>query len=264
MLIKAIKMHGQGNDYIYFDIMELDVSSVNWNEVAIKWSNRHFGIGSDGIVLIDSDKKYDAMMRMFNIDGSESEMCGTALRCCGHYLSKKLSKHELRINTLSGLKTSFCTHTDDIVKVDMGIPVLQVKDEITLKVQDNSIKGYYFDIGNPHFVIINNQDTYKNIEYYGPILENYHIFPNKANIETVEIIDKQTIRIRVWERGSGITLACGTGSSVSAFATYKFYNMENNIKVFLPGGDVNIEIDDDNRCYLSGKVQVVFETFIDI
>ncbi|MCK9329923.1 MAG: diaminopimelate epimerase [Candidatus Cloacimonetes bacterium] len=264
MLLKAIKMHGQGNDYIFFDITDIDCSQINWSSVSIKWSDRHFGIGADGIVLIDSNCEVDAKMRMFNNDGSEAEMCGTALRCVCKYLYLKLKKEILQINTLAGIKTCQYYPETDLIKAKIGNTKLLNDNLINIKIDDTEIQGYFLSIGNPHFVIINNVTIHNDIQYYGKILESWNTFPDKANIESVQIINKNHISVKVWERGTGITLACGTGSCASAFIAYKFYNLENIINVSLPGGEVNIEIKENNKCFLSGKVNQIFETFIEL
>lgn len=264
MKIKTFKMNGQGNDYLFFDIRNFTDVKVDWADVSRKWSDRHFGIGSDGVVVLDKDDESDAYMRIFNADGSEAEMCGTALRCTGRYLSDITDKNKITVNTLSGVKVCQVDKVRGTVTLDIGSPVLMLDNKVEVSVDNNSFIGYYISIGNPHFVVFDNQDLDDKISVYGREIETNSFFVDKTNVESVMIEDKGHISVKVWERGSGITLACGSGACVSAFLANRFYDMNKSIKVSLPGGDVNVIVNEDNSCSLEGEVSYVFETIIDV
>ena len=223
MIFKFTKMHGAGNDYIYFDCFEHDIS--NPNELSIKLSDRHKGIGGDGIVLILPSNVADAKMRMFNADGSEGKMCGNAIRCVAKFLfdRKRVGAH-LTIETLSGIKTLDVIKTDKggkalEVKVDMGAPILNpskipckfdgdsVVDK-TINIDGVDYKVTCVSMGNPHSVVFCNNVDKIDLEKVGPLFENSELFPERVNAEFVKVIDEHTIEMRVWERGSGETWAC--------------------------------------------------------
>ncbi len=252
--IPFVKMHGQGNDYVY--IFEEDLpEKIDLKLLSIDISKNHFGIGSDGLVIIksaDSDLPY---MEMYNADGSQAEMCGTALRCSAYLLFNRFNKNELMINTLSGIKKAWIEN--DLVKVNMGSASFLSDSIMQIDIQGRIFSGYYVNVGNPHFVIFEKMDNQKDLMYWGPLLENHHSFKDKANIEFVNILDSKNIAVNVWERGSGITLACGTGATASVFTSILIKHVENTCNVLLPGGTVTVILDNNNELFLIGSVSIV-------
>ena len=227
-MIEFTKMHGLGNDYVYIDCTKKE-EPKNISELAKKVSNRHFGIGSDGLILIENSKTCDFKMKMFNYDGSEAQMCGNGIRCVGKYVYDNglTNKKNLTIETLAGTKTLKLNVVDEkveTVEVDMGEPILDPKlipvisDEmpvknLKLKALDKEFVFTCVSIGNPHAVTVVEDLENFDVEKYGKILEVDKHFPQRANIEFIEIEDRKNIKMRVWERGTGETFACGTGST---------------------------------------------------
>ncbi len=229
---KFTKMHGLGNDYVYMDAIHQKID--NESELARFVSNRHFGIGSDGLILICKSKIADFKMRMFNQDGSEAEMCGNGIRCVGKFVYDKglIDKTTVTIETLAGVKTLNLNIKDkkvETVRVDMGEPILEPEKipviskenpvkELKLKALDKEFIFTCVSMGNPHAItVVNNTDNF-DIEKYGKLIEESKVFPNKTNVEFVQIVDKEHIKMRVWERGAGETLACGTGACATLVA----------------------------------------------
>lgn len=279
-MIPFTKMHGAGNDYIYIDNRENLVK--NPNELAIKLSNRNFGIGGDGIILILNSKKADFKMRIFNADGSEAEMCGNGIRCFSKFVydQKLTDKKILTIETLAGIMTLNLNIKNNLVStviVDMGEPIL-LRDQIpmigetgTVINEDLSLDdGTTFQIttvsmGNPHAVIFVEDVANFPVSKYGPMIENHNLFPNRTNVEFVEIIDRNKVIQRTWERGSGETLACGTGASAVTVAAILNKLTERKITVELKGGELSTEWKiDDNHLYLDGPATTVFQGKIDL
>lgn len=284
-MIRFTKMEGLGNDYVYIDCTKQDIK--NASELAKVISDRHFGVGSDGLILIKKSKIADFRMQMFNSDGSEAEMCGNGIRCVGKFVYDKglTDKTTLKIETLAGIKILDLNVEDGKVKtvrVDMGEPILDYKliparDGKVYKSKDG-IKFYKVNInidndlkeltcvsmGNPHGVdFMNNMEKLK-IEKYGPIIEVDNHFPNKVNAEFIEIVDKNNINMRVWERGAGETLACGTGACASVVASVLNGYTERQVTVKLLGGKLDIEWNkEDNHVYMTGPAKTVFEGTID-
>jgi diaminopimelate epimerase len=273
-VIKFTKMHGAGNDYIYVDTFMYDIN--NPSEVAMRWSAPHTGIGSDGLVLIGNPKdseSADYSMRIFNADGSEAMMCGNASRCIGKYLYEKgiTEKTVIKLETLSGVKTLKLHLTADnkveSVTVDMLKPQFHVReqfDEIigdTLYVGDKSFKGTFVSMGNPHFVIFVDDINTTDVAKLGPVLENNKAFPQRCNIEFAQVLRQNKIRMRVWERGSGITMACGTGACATAVAAAKTgLASRKGTDIVMDGGTLNIEWNEnDNHVYMTGPAEFVFE-----
>lgn len=280
-MIKFTKMEGLGNDYVYVDCTKQDIE--NASNLAKIISDRHFGVGSDGLILIKSSKKADFRMQMFNSDGTEAEMCGNGIRCVGKFVYDKglTDKTTLKIETLAGIKVLNLNVEGGkvkTVKVDMGEPILDyklipAKDGKVYKSKDG-IKFYKVNIdiegnlkeltcismGNPHGVdFVNNVEKLK-VEKYGPIIEVDNHFPNKVNVEFIEILDKHNIKMRVWERGAGETLACGTGACASVVASFLNGYTERNVTVELLGGKLEIEWNkEDNHVYMTGPAKTVFE-----
>ena len=280
-MIKFTKMEGLGNDYVYIDCTKQDIK--NASNLAKIISDRHFGVGSDGLILIESSKKADFRMKMFNSDGTEAEMCGNGIRCVGKYVYDKglTDKTTLKIETLAGIKVLNLNVEDGkvkTVKVDMGEPILDyklipAKDGKVYKSRDG-IKFYKVNIniegdlkeltcvsmGNPHGIDFANNIEKLKIEKFGPIIEVDEHFPNKVNAEFIEILDKHNIKMRVWERGAGETLACGTGACASVVASFLNGYTERNVTVELLGGKLEIEWNkEDNHVYMTGPAETVFE-----
>lgn len=276
-MIKFTKMHGLGNDYVYIDCTAKSGQKIeNESSLAKFVSNRHFGVGSDGLILICDSKVADFKMRMFNYDGSEAEMCGNGIRCVGKFVyDKKLTtKTIITIETLAGIKTLHLNVENskvETVRVDMGEPILNPEDipviskenpvkNLKIKALDKEFKFMCVSMGNPHAVtILDNIEEFE-IQKYGPILEKDEHFPKKSNIEFIEILDEYNIKMRVWERGAGETLACGTGACAVAVACNISGYTKRNVKIELLGGCLNIEWNQkDNHVYMTGPATNVFE-----
>ena len=280
-MIKFVKMEGLGNDYIYVDCTQKELK--NKSEIARVLSDRHFGVGSDGLILIEQSQKADFKMQIFNPDGSEAEMCGNGIRCVGKFVYDKglTNKTDLKIETLAGIKELKLNLEDGIVKtvkVDMGEPILDyklipAKDGKVYKSKDG-IKFYKVNInvnfdlkeltcvsmGNPHGVEFSNNIDKLNIKEVGTFIERDSHFPNRVNAEFVEIIDKNNIKMRVWERGVGETLACGTGACASVVASILNGYTARNVTVELLGGKLEIEWNkENNHIYMTGPAKTVFE-----
>lgn len=268
------KMQGLGNDYVYINN---DVEKIeNLSEYAKILSNRNFGIGSDGVIYIFKEDIADISFRIFNPDGSEADMCGNGIRCVAKYAYEKglVDKDELDINTKSGIKKVYLKVEKGKVKkikVNMGIPnfctsKIGVKVDKDVMVNERFIvldKELYFTclcIGNPHTVIFVDDVDNLDISKYGPLIENMSIFKYRTNVEFVEVIDKENIKIRVWERGVGETLACGTGATASAIAGYLNGVVDNICTVHLKGGNLEIVYDEiTNEAYMIGEANFVYE-----
>ena len=272
-MIKFTKMHGLGNDYVYMDAINQKID--NTSELAKFVSDRHFGIGSDGLILICNSDKADFKMRMFNADGSEAEMCGNGIRCVGKFVYDKrfTDKKEITIETLAGIKTLVLNVIDGLVetvRVDMGepifdagkIPVISDKEivkDLSIKVLDKEFKFTCVSMGNPHAITVVDNVRDFDVSKYGSLIEVNELFPKKTNVEFISIDDKKNITMRVWERGAGETFACGTGACACAVACCinSFTNRE--VCVHLLGGDLNIKWDSDNHVYMTGPATTVFE-----
>lgn len=280
MLLRFSKMHGLGNDYIYVNCFTQKIK--NASELAIKLSDRNFSIGSDGLVLIAPSTVADCKMIMFNADGSEGKMCGNAVRCIGKYVydNNIAKKDVITIETLSGIKTLQMTIQNGIAvaaKVDMGEPIFDPslipintskKEFIDEEIEINNHKylATCVSIGNPHCVVFtHNVDNIK-LNEIGPLFENNVLFPERVNTEFVEVINENTLKMRVWERGSGETLACGTGAcAVAVSAVLNNVSKRNSdITVKLKGGDLIINWADDGKVYMTGPATNVFEGTIEI
>lgn len=268
MILNFTKMQGIGNDYIYINCLNEEYKEIY--KFIPKICNRNFGIGSDGVIMILPSDVADCKMRIINSDGSEGEMCGNGIRCVGKYLYDKriTNKSEISVETLAGIKklklkteNNFVTE----VTVDMGEPSIE-KDYIKkIYVGKKLIELKCISMGNPHAVVIVNELENLEIEKIGPIIENNIIFPNRTNVEFVRILDRSNIQLRVWERGSGETLACGTGASASSVICALENYIDNNVIVHLIGGDLKIEWDKvSNHVYMTGPAETVFEGEIEI
>ena len=273
-MIKFTKMHGLGNDYVYMDAIHQNIEKES--SLAQFVSNRNFGIGSDGLILICKSEIADFKMRMFNADGSEAEMCGNGIRCVGKFVYDKglTNKTEVTIETLAGVKTLQLNVEQGKVKtvrVDMGEPILTPKEipviseeelvkSLKLKAKDKEFTFTCVSMGNPHAITFVENTKEFDVETYGKILEVDKVFPNKTNVEFIQIVDKNHIKMRVWERGAGETLACGTGACASVVACSLNGLTENIVKVELLGGILEIEWSkEDNHVYMTGSAVTVFE-----
>ncbi|MCF7793436.1 MAG: diaminopimelate epimerase [Candidatus Cloacimonetes bacterium] len=260
MKLEFFKMQAQGNDYIYFDCLNKAAFDINYSKLSHMISDRHFGIGADGIVLIEESDLYDAEIRIFNADGSEGKMCGSALRCVTSYLSKHINKFEFQIKTKSGVHTGYVLNGEkDYIKVDLGIPEFIENDKIYISKFD----GYLINIGNDHFVTFVENFPEDIARKYGPKIQSDPRFPDSLNVDFVLVKDPENIEIRFWERGSEETLACGSGTAAAVFAGIKRFGLANKVKVTVPGGNLEIELLDKN-IYLSGQVDFVFSGSIEI
>lgn len=274
-MIKFTKMHGTGNDYIYIDDRKEIIK--NPSKLAIDMSNRNFGVGSDGLILILKSTEADFKMRMFNSDGSEAEMCGNGIRCFAKYVydHNLTKKKELSIETggrIKELKLKLKNNLVDSVTVNMGEPILQ-RERIPMlgeagMVINESIHlpdGITFTItsvsmGNPHAVIFVEDVENFPVSKYGPMIENSDLFPQKTNVEFVQIINQHEVIQRTWERGSGETLSCGTGASAVTVAGVLTKETERKITVNLRGGELKTEWDDKDNCiYMTGPAVEVFK-----
>ena len=277
-IVRFTKMHGLGNDYIYVNSSLYPIN--NPSKASIKWSNRHKGIGADGLVLIGESAVADFSMRIFNADGSEAMMCGNASRCIGKFVydNALTRKNEILLETLSGIKRltlHLAANKVESVTVDMGIPSLSNTQQVAtidgclmnkeFKVNDLTFYGTYVCIGNPHLVIFVEDVQSVPLSDVGPILEGHKLFPQKTNVEFAEINPDGSIRMRVWERGSGITQACGTGACATAFAAIFVRKAQNGILIRMDGGDLNIFLDNiDKHIYMRGTAEKVFDGTIEL
>ena len=272
--MKFTKMHGAGNDYIYVDCTQSVID--NPSQVAIDLSDRHFGIGSDGLILIKKSDKADFFMEMYNADGSQGQMCGNGIRCVGKFVYDKglTTKQIVTIETLAGIKTLNLNTKDGKVqtaRVDMGEPILEVSkipviseempvQNLKLKAIDKEFTFTCVSMGNPHAITVVENVKEFDVEKYGKVLEIDKAFPNKTNVEFIEIVDKQNIKMRVWERGAGETLACGTGACATAVACNLNGLTSRNVNIELLGGNLQIEWSSkDNHVYMTGPAVTVFE-----
>jgi len=273
--MKFTKMHGIGNDYIYVNGFEEKID--DFAEFSIKYSDRHKGIGSDGLVMILPSETFDFKMRMFNADGSEAEMCGNASRCIGKYVYDKglTTKTSVTLETLAGVKVlELFVGADQLVEkvtVDMGEPIIEaaqvpIQSQNSKVINEPMVFGGQLNynitavsMGNPHAVIFTSGIHALDLPKIGPIIENDSIFPNRTNTEFIEVVNNNFIKMRVWERGSGETLACGTGACASVVAGVLNGLISRKTTVELIGGELMIEWKENNHVYLTGPATIVFE-----
>ena len=277
--MKFTKMHGLGNDYVYVNCFEEKID--NPPAVARFVSDRHFGIGSDGLIMINPSKTADFEMEMYNADGSRGEMCGNAIRCVAKYVYDYglTDKTQISVETLGGIKYLDLTVEDgkvSLVKVDMGkpeleadlIPIISEREQVIDEPIEVDGKEYHMtgvSMGNPHAVIYVDDVKGLDLEKIGPKFENHERFPKRINTEFVHCIDRQTVEMRVWERGSGETLACGTGACAVAVSSILNNLTDTQVTVKLLGGDLQIEWDrEKDRVFMTGPATVVFDGVIDI
>ena len=277
--MKFTKMHGLGNDYVYVNCFQEKIE--NPSKVAKYVSDRHFGIGSDGLIMINPSEVADFEMEMYNADGSRGEMCGNGIRCVAKYVYDYglTDKTSISVETLGGIKYLDLTVKDGkviMVKVDMGTPILKpelipivadgdmvVNDPIIVDRTEYRMTGV--SMGNPHAVIYMDNIKDLNLDQLGPKFENHERFPKRINTEFVKFIDRHTLEMRVWERGSGETMACGTGACAVAVASILNGLTEEKVTVKLLGGDLQIEWDrEEDKVYMTGPATTVFDGEIDI
>ena len=274
------KMHGCGNDYVYVDCTKGMIE--NLGEISRKVSHRHFGIGSDGLILICSSDVADFRMAMYNADGSEGAMCGNGIRCVAKYVYDKglTDKKNLSIETKSGIKKLELTVEDgkvSLVKVNMGAPILKSKDipvavdtdkciDADINVDGKVYKITCVSMGNPHAGTFIDEDVNKfPLDKIGPKFENHPMFPDRVNTEFVQVLNRHEVNMRVWERGSGETLACGTGTCATVVACVLNGLTEDEITVHLLGGDILVKYDRDNdTVWMTGPAAIAFEGTIEI
>ena len=277
--MKFTKMHGLGNDYVYVNCFEEKID--NPPAVARFVSDRHFGIGSDGLIMINPSKTADFEMEMYNADGSRGEMCGNGIRCVAKYVYDYglTDKTQISVETLGGIKYLDLAVEDgkvSLVKVDMGkpeleadrIPIISEREQVINEPIEVDGKEYHMtgvSMGNPHTVIYVDDVKGLDLEKIGPKFENHERFPKSINTEFVHCIDRQTVEMRVWERGSGETLACGTGACAVAVSSILNNLTDTQVTVKLLGGDLQIEWDrEKDRVFMTGPATVVFDGVIDI
>ena len=276
--LEFTKMHGIGNDYIYIDVTK----NKDLKEIFTRYSigalvrylsNRNFGIGGDGVIFIEKSMIADFKMRKFNSDGTESEMCGNGIRCFAKYIydQKLTGKDILKIETLAGIKEvkkekhilEPSKETIEQYVVNMGKPI--ISGNLSISVLDKNIQLTKILIGNPHAVIFTKDIENIPIKKYGPLIENHKYFPQKTNVEFVEILENNLIKMRVWERGSGETFACGTGSCAAVVAGVSNNLIKRDVKVLLKGGELDINWDEKtNNIYMKGIATKVYDGIMEI
>ncbi len=270
--MKFWKMHGLGNDYVVIDNRDEKIGTTEAAKLAKKLCERKFSVGADGLLLVSNSSVGDVEMQIFNADGSEAEMCGNGIRCFSKYCyeNKVVKKDQFNVETLAGTKQVWLTLKGNKVtsiKVDMDAPnwdrkALPMKGEgicisQDLELDEENYKITCLSMGNPHCVIfVENVDEFP-VEYIGPIIENHEVFPKRTNVAFVQILNKKELKVRVWERGCGETLACGTGACAAAAAANKLGKVGNKVTVHLLGGDLQVDIAE--HLLMSGAAEKVFE-----
>lgn len=268
------KMHGLGNDYVYLDGINQDLSVFDLPRLSCLLSDRHCGIGGDGIILILPSDTADFRMRVFNSDGSEAEMCGNAMRCFARFVYDRglTTKTKLEIETAAGLIKPVLTIEDgkvQLVRVDMGEPRLTrgeipmigecgaAAQGIEVTLAEATYLASCVSMGNPHCVIFVDEITDEMVRGHGPLIEAHELFPRKTNVEFVQVLTPHEVRMRVWERGAGETMACGTGACATAVASILAGHCQREVTIHLRGGDLKIEWGDDNHIYMTGPATEV-------
>ena len=278
MKIDFVKMHGLGNDFILIDCLSKPLGdSLFLSYLAKKLCNRNFGIGADGLILILPSSKADLKMRIFNFDGSEAQMCGNGIRCFAKYAyeNKLISKNKFTVETLAGIIIPELTITNNKilgVKVNMGTPKLRRREipmngkdtptvvNETLKINpEQTFKITCVSMGNPHCITFVNDVQSIPVNEIGPKIENHPLFPEKTNVEFIQVLNMQEINFRVWERGVGETLACGTGACAALVAAVLNKKTDREATIHLPGGDLHIQWADDGNIYMTGPAELVFK-----
>ena len=281
-MVTFTKMHGLGNDYICINCLENILAENKLPQIARYMCNRNFGIGADGLILVQESTIADIKMRIFNKDGSEAEMCGNGIRCFAKYVydNRIIDKQTISIETKAGVKLIRLKVLNGEVQeaqVDMGRPIFddiknisvqnnyRIPISVNIKVDDTRFIGNYVSMGNPHLVIFVNNVENIDIEKYGPAIENMKCFPNKINVEFVQAVGRNTLKIRTWERGVGETYACGTGSCASFCIAYYKGICSSYVKAILRGGELNLNYNKQNgHIIMSGIATKVYDGNINI
>lgn len=272
-MIEFTKMEGLGNDYIYVDTDRFPIP--NPAECAIRWSRPHTGIGADGLILVSRSRVADFRMRIFNADGSEAMMCGNGSRCVGRFVYEHglTDRTAIALETLSGIKHITGIDHPEAVTVDMGEPLLQNREQVStptgdltgieLQVNGQSWRGTYVCMGNPHVVFFCDDLSEVKLDEIGPLIECHPLFPQRTNVEFVQVLsagDTSVLRMRVWERGSGITQACGTGACATATAAHLTERASRHSIIRMDGGDLDITLREaDNHILMTGPATSVFQ-----
>jgi len=278
MKIDFVKMHGLGNDFILIDCINKSLGDSSFlSYLAKKLCDRNFGIGADGLILILPSPKADLRMKIFNSDGTEAQMCGNGIRCFAKYAyeNKLVSKNKFTVETLAGVTIPELTILNNKilgVKVNMGTPKLRRKEipmigkdtptvvDETLKINPEQIlKITCVSMGNPHCIIFVNDLQSMPVNEIGPIIENHPLFPEKTNVEFIKVVNNKELNFRVWERGVGETLACGTGACAALVASVLNKKTDHQVVIHLSGGDLNIQWADDGNIYMTGPAELVFK-----
>lgn len=280
-MVNFTKMHGLGNDYIYINNLEgkNEIGKGKIAEFTRYICNRNFGVGADGVILVKKSKVADLKMEIYNADGSQAQMCGNGIRCFGKYVYEKgiLNKTQMKIETLGGIKELTLKIKNGIVNqvtVNMGCAVWKApilpqiiergKEGITLQVEDLKIQGIATSMGNPHFVIITKNIDDIDVAKYGSMIENNEIFPEKTNVEFIEVLGNTSIKMRVWERGSGETFACGTGACAAFAVCYEKQLVRSETNVFLKGGNLKISLNRYTKeIYMTGMATKICDGSIE-
>lgn len=273
--MKFTKMHGLGNDYVYVNCFEENLEGIDLPQLAIDVSDRHFGIGGDGLILIMPSDKADFRMRMFNNDGSEGKTCGNGLRCVSKYVFDHglTAETTFTIETLGGIVVPEVTVKNgkvELVKIDMGEPWLN-REEIPmlgnagqrvinekLEAGEANFSVTCVSMGNPHCIIFVDDISAVDLPNIGPVIENHPAFPERTNVEFIQVLKEDEMIFKVWERGSGITLACGTGACAAGVAGVLNGKTDRKVLIHLPGGDLQIEWAENNHVYMTGPATEVF------
>ena len=276
-MVTFTKMHGLGNDYICINCLENILAENKLPQIARYMCNRNFGVGADGLILVQESTVADIKMRIFNKDGSEAEMCGNGIRCFAKYIydNRIIDKQSISIETKAGVKVvrlKVLNGEVQEVEVDMGRPIFddiknisvqnnyRIPISVNIKVDDTRFIGNYVSMGNPHLVIFVNNVENIDIEKYGPAIENMKCFPNKINVEFVQALGRNTLKIRTWERGVGETYACGTGSCASFCIAYYKGICSSYVKAILRGGELNLNYNKQNgHIIMSGIATKVYD-----
>lgn len=274
--MKFTKMHGLGNDFILIEAID----NVDYKRLAVRLCDRHFGIGADGLLIVEPSMVADTKMRIFNSDGSEAEMCGNGSRCFAKYVYEKgiVKKEKFSVETLSGIIMPEIVINNGMVekvKVYMGNPIFKTNEipvktdkktfiDEQVKVDGRTYKITSVLVGVPHTIIFVDSLDENMVLNVGPIIEKLHIFPRRTNVDFVKVEDENNITVRTWERGAGLTLACGSGACASAVASSITGKTNRDVKVHFKGGDLLVEWMEDNSIFLSGKAEEVFTGNIDL
>jgi diaminopimelate epimerase len=270
--MKFWKMHGLGNDYVVIDNRDGKISDADAAELALKLCKRRFSVGADGVLFVSNSDSADVKMRIFNADGSEAEMCGNGIRCFAKYCYENhiARKSELIVETLAGHKRTWLTVENGLVQsvmVDMGVPVME-KSKIPmvgqgtcvnedLQVNGETYKATCLSVGNPHCVIFVDAIDDFPVQRVGSKIETHSLFPKRTNVEFAQVLSENEVKVRVWERGCGETLACGTGACATVVAGNLLKNLGSKVRVHLLGGDLDVEYAE--RLFLNGAAEKVFE-----